>query len=101
MSSRRAVMPLSRGPRSAGGLKKNRDTWGLLKQNSILRSPGRGSEKDTRIIKLRLHQFVSGNFKGLVGHWAQDVLRHEPANRAMIRSRLGQLAQSRIFLMVI
>ena len=54
--------------------------YGILPQ-IILRSPGRGPEKDTKIIKLRLHQFVSGNFKSLVGHWAKDVQKQHARSR--------------------
>ena len=47
----------------------------------ILRSPGRGHLKDTKIIKLRLHQFLNGNFKVVVQHWVQDVQRQHARTR--------------------
>ena len=55
----------------------------------ILRSPGRGSIKDTAIIKLRLHQLLNGNFKALIAHWTRDVLKQRVlvlVNLEMIRS---------------
>jgi hypothetical protein len=47
----------------------------------ILRSPGRGHIKDTKIVKLRLHQFINGNFKVLVQHWVHDVQKQHARTR--------------------
>ena len=47
--------------------------WYSALPQLILREPGRSHAKNTHIIKLRLRQFLGGNFKPLVHHWFLDA----------------------------
>ena len=47
----------------------------------ILREPSRGPEADVRLIKLRLHQFLTGNYADLIGHWVKDVRKQRKRSR--------------------
>ena len=58
----------------------------------FLRQPGRSAEKNVNIIKLRLHQFLTGNYSDLVSHWYKDVVKQ----RARSRSHRAESSEQRV-----
>ena len=42
---------------------------------AILRHPGRSYLQNSNIVRLRLDQFLRGDFNVLLNHWAKDVLK--------------------------
>ena len=57
--------------------------WYSALPQLILRQPGRNLEADTKIIKLRLHQFLTGNYSDLIQHWVKDVRKQRTRRRRL------------------
>ena len=55
--------------------------WYCCLSQLFLRQPGRTTEKNIHIIKLRCHQFLTGDFRALVCHWYNDVLKQRARTR--------------------
>ena len=66
--------------------------WYSALPQLILREPSRNPEADARIIKLRLHQFLTGNYADLIGHWFKDVRKQ----RARTRRSQGETSVQRV-----
>ena len=66
--------------------------WYSALPQLILREPSRSPEASVKIIKLRLHQFLTGNYTDLVGHWVKDVRKQ----RARIRRPRSETSYQRV-----
>ena len=47
--------------------------WYCILPQVIFRNPNRDKERNIQIVNFRLRQFLSGNFRDLLGHWFKDV----------------------------
>jgi hypothetical protein len=57
--------------------------WYSVFPQIIFRHPSRDKRRNTQIISVRLHQFLTGNFQVLLSHWFTDVQKE----RARVRRR--------------